>query len=62
MKSERYRNYMSKETNKKDGITIIGKGLTHDEEQQIRALICSISRRRKHEKRQKLIYDIIFKV
>lgn len=61
MALERYRNYVSREIHKNVGITVVAKGLTHDEEQQIRALIRSISRRRNHEKRQKLIYDITFR-
>lgn len=61
MKSERYRNYVSKENHKNDGITVIAKGLTHDEEQQIRALIKAIERKRSHEKRSRLLYDLIFR-
>ncbi|PYG88470.1 hypothetical protein LY28_01319 [Ruminiclostridium sufflavum DSM 19573] len=54
------RQYIDNETAKRDAITIVTVGLTHDEENQIRALIKSIERKRSHEKRSRLLHNIIF--
>ena len=45
---------------KKTMINIMASGLTRDEIGQIEEVIRSIARKRRHEKRQELLYDLVF--
>jgi hypothetical protein len=45
---------------KKAMINIMASGLTRDEIGQIEEVIRSIARKRRHEKHQELLYDLVF--
>ncbi len=45
---------------KQDAINITAAGLTRSEEEQVKALVRKIARKRKHDNRPRLIYDLIF--
>ena len=45
---------------KKTMINIMASGLTRDEIGQIEEVIRSIARKRRHGKRKKLLYDLVF--
>ena len=54
----RIKQLMSREAEHQDTIIIVTQGLTHREESQIRALVKSLVRKRSHEKRPRLLYNI----
>ncbi len=45
---------------KKHTLNIMASGLTNDEIGQIETLVRKIARKRSHEKRPQLLYDLIF--
>ena len=45
---------------KQDTINIMASGLTRSEEEQVKALVKKIARKRSHDKRPRLLYDLIF--
>ena len=45
---------------KKNTLNLMASGLTSDEINQIETLVRRISRKRSHEKRPQLLYDLIF--
>ncbi len=45
---------------KKNTLNIMASGLTSDEIGQIETLVKKIARKRSHEKRPRLLYDLVF--
>lgn len=56
----RIRQLMSSEAAHQDTLIISARGLTRNEEAQIKALIRSIARKRSHEKRPRILYNVTF--
>lgn len=57
----RIRQFMSTEAAHQNMLIISAQGLTQNEEAQVRALVKLIARKRSHEKRPRLLYNVTFR-